>query len=81
MSKERRFILAIDQGTSGTKTIIFDQDANLVCKASAPLASLFLDHGFVEQIRNKSILMYLVRFKNVCLNFWNQVIPKKILHA
>ena len=45
----RTFILAIDQGTSGTKAIVFDQDGKLVAKGTEPLASLFPSPGFVEQ--------------------------------
>ncbi|RPA69327.1 glycerol kinase GlpK [Cyclobacteriaceae bacterium YHN15] len=77
MSKERRFILAIDQGTSGTKTIIFDQDANLVCKASAPLASLFLDHGFVEQDPEQIYFNVLSSVQKCMLKFLESGYSKK----
>ena len=43
------YILAIDQGTSGTKAIIFDQDGKLVNKASVPLTSYYPKPEFVEQ--------------------------------
>ncbi|WP_167966374.1 FGGY family carbohydrate kinase [Saonia flava] len=43
------YILAIDQGTSGTKAIIFDQEGKLVTKASVPLASYYPKPEFVEQ--------------------------------
>ena len=43
------YILAIDQGTSGTKAIIFDQDGKLVTKASVPLTSYYPKPEFVEQ--------------------------------
>jgi glycerol kinase len=42
-------ILAIDQGTSGTKTIIFDCRGRIVAKATQPLRSGFPQPGFVEQ--------------------------------
>ena len=42
-------ILAIDQGTSGTKTVIFDSDGQIVAKAAEPLKSYFPQPGFVEQ--------------------------------
>jgi glycerol kinase len=43
------FILAIDQGTSGTKAVVFDCEGRIVAKASEPLASYFPLPGFVEQ--------------------------------
>src|SRR4051794_37400090 len=43
------YILAIDQGTSSTKTIIFDDEGKVVAKASEPLKSYFLEGGLVEQ--------------------------------
>ncbi len=43
------FILAIDQGTSGTKAVVFDPAGRIVAKATQPLASSFPTPGFVEQ--------------------------------
>jgi glycerol kinase len=43
------YILAIDQGTSSTKTIIFDEEGKPVAKGTEPLKSYFLEGGFVEQ--------------------------------
>lgn len=44
-----RFILAIDQGTSGTKSLIFDQNGQAVAKGAAPLETQYYGDGFVEQ--------------------------------
>ncbi|UCE49714.1 MAG: glycerol kinase, partial [Phycisphaerales bacterium] len=44
-----QYILAIDQGTSGTKTVIFSSAGKIVAKASEPLKSYFPQPGFVEQ--------------------------------
>jgi glycerol kinase len=44
-----QYILAIDQGTSGTKAVIFDQQGQLVAKATEPLTSYYPIPGFVEQ--------------------------------
>ncbi|MBW3467001.1 FGGY family carbohydrate kinase [Arthrospiribacter ruber] len=49
MTPNTKHILSIDQGSSGTKAIIFDSQANLVCKFSTPLSTLYLKEGFVEQ--------------------------------
>ena len=44
-----QFILAIDQGTSGTKALIFDEQGKICAKATEPLKTFYLDNGFVEQ--------------------------------
>jgi len=43
------YILAIDQGTSGTKAVVFDAEGRIVAKATEPLKSHFPRPGFVEQ--------------------------------
>lgn len=43
------FVLAIDQGTSSTKAIIFDKAGNPVAKGHADLHTDYFDNGFVEQ--------------------------------
>ena len=43
------YILAIDQGTSSTKTILFDQDGRPFARGSEPLKTHYLPNGFVEQ--------------------------------
>ena len=43
------FILAVDQGTSGTKAVVFDTTGAVVAKATEPLTSRFPRPGFVEQ--------------------------------
>ena len=49
MSSNISYILAIDQGTSSTKSIIFDSEGKAVAKGSEPLKSCFLEGGLVEQ--------------------------------
>lgn len=44
-----KYILAIDQGTSSTKTIIFDAEGNAVAKGHADLHTDYFDNGYVEQ--------------------------------
>ena len=44
-----KYILAIDQGTSGTKAVVFDSSGQVVAKATEPLKSYFPRPGFVEQ--------------------------------
>ena len=42
-------VLAIDQGTSGTKCVLVDRGGRIVAKASAPLGERYLQAGWVEQ--------------------------------
>ncbi len=44
-----RYILAIDQGTSSTKTIIFNERGDVLSRASVPLHTSYFGDGFVEQ--------------------------------
>ena len=44
----RRFILAVDQNTSATKTILFDEAARVVAKTSLPHKQHYPQPGFVE---------------------------------
>lgn len=43
------YILAIDQGTSGTKTVVFGNQGKIIRKATVELKSYFPCSGFVEQ--------------------------------
>jgi len=45
-----QYILAIDQGTSGTKTLIVDEQGKLCAKITEPLKTNYLSNGFVEQL-------------------------------
>ena len=47
--KEKELILAIDQGTSGSKAVIFDREGNIISDGRAPLKSLYPREGYVEQ--------------------------------
>ncbi|MES2798052.1 MAG: glycerol kinase GlpK [Bacteroidota bacterium] len=44
-----KFVLAIDQGTSSTKSIIFDENGKAVAKGHKDLQANYFDNGFVEQ--------------------------------
>ena len=45
---EKQYILAIDQGTSSTKTVLFNDEGNIVSRASVPLNSYYTG-SFAEQ--------------------------------
>ena len=44
-----KYILSIDQGTSSTKVLLFDEQGEAVSKSTEPLKSIFSGGGFVEQ--------------------------------
>jgi glycerol kinase len=44
-----KYVIAIDQGTSSTKTIIFNEEGNAVAKGHVDLQTTYFDNGFVEQ--------------------------------
>src|SRR5581483_7641611 len=45
----RRHVLAIDQGTTNTKVLLFDQQGHVAARASQPVAIAFPQPGWVEQ--------------------------------
>lgn len=45
----QQYILAVDQGTSSTKTIVFDTQGKVMAKATEPLKTMYTEGGFVEQ--------------------------------
>ena len=61
------FILAVDQGTSGTKAVIFDSQGNIHARAAAPLTSSYPRPGFVEQNPHQIYQSVLDSIK-LCLN-------------
>jgi len=44
-----KYILAIDQGTSSTKSLIFDANGIALAKGSEPLQTQYHQNGWVEQ--------------------------------
>ena len=61
------YILAIDQGTSSTKTLIFDAKGNALAKGSVPLKTDYLPNGFVEQ-DPEGIYQNVLESVKACLN-------------
>jgi glycerol kinase len=45
----KKYILAIDQGTSSTKSLIFDDKGQAIAKGAEDLHTHYLPNGFVEQ--------------------------------
>lgn len=76
-----RYILAIDQGTSSTKSIIFDQEGQPVAQGSVALQTHYLEHGLVEQ-NPDAIYNNVLASVQVCLqDFVQQRLPLSGLTA
>ncbi len=69
---DRRFILAIDQGTSGTKTIVVNALGKIVAKASLPLNTSYLPGGMVEQNPEEIFQNVLSSVKQCITEFENK---------
>jgi len=69
---DKQYILAIDQGTSSTKTIVFDDKGNVIAKATEPLKTFYNDGGFVEQDPEEIYTNVLASVSN-CLTEFKQV--------
>jgi len=63
------FILSIDQGTSSTKSLIFDETGGAVAKGSEPLLTNYFDNGFVEQDPEEIYQNVLVSVRKCLLQF------------
>jgi len=68
MTKET-YILAVDQGTSSTKTIIFNATGEVVAKATEPLKTIYGEGGFVEQDAEDIYLNVLTSVKKCIEDF------------
>ena len=45
----KKYVLAIDQGTTSSRTIIFDKQGNIVSQASKEIDMIYIKEDFVEQ--------------------------------
>lgn len=61
-----KFILAIDQGTSSTKTLILNDRGQVVARGSDPLNTMYMKDGFVEQ-KPESIFNSVIGSIHKCL--------------
>jgi glycerol kinase len=65
-----QYILSIDQGTSSTKSLIFDKAGAAVSKGTELLHTSYLDNGFVEQDPEEIYQNVLASVKK-CLHGFN----------
>ncbi|MEQ8240867.1 MAG: FGGY family carbohydrate kinase, partial [Cyclobacteriaceae bacterium] len=61
------YVLAIDQGTSSTKSIIFDDQGCAISKGSVALKTSYLEDGFVEQ-EAEAIYQNVLDSARLCLD-------------
>ena len=48
-----KYIMGIDQGTTGTKVIVFDRKANMISFAYSEFTQHFPHSGWVKRIRTR----------------------------
>lgn len=68
---EETYILAVDQGTSSTKTIVFNTAGQVVAKATEPLKTIYSEGGFVEQGAEDIYLNVLASVEKCIAEFKN----------
>jgi len=66
---EETYILAVDQGTSSTKTIVFNTSGEVIAKATEPLKTIYSEGGFVEQDAEDIYLNVLASVKKCIADF------------
>jgi glycerol kinase len=66
---EETYILAVDQGTSSTKTIVFNTGGEVIAKATEPLKTIYSEGGFVEQDAEDIYLNVLTSVKKCITDF------------
>lgn len=64
-----KYALAIDQGTSGSKAIIFGEDGSITANVTTPLESMFFGDGFVEQKPGDIVSTVLIAVKKAVADF------------
>lgn len=48
MNKQKKYIIALDQGTTSSRAIIFDKNLNIIGKAQKEFTQIFPQPGWVE---------------------------------
>ena len=48
-----KYIMALDQGTTSSRTILFDKKGNIVCQANKEFEQIFPKPGGLNIIRKK----------------------------
>jgi glycerol kinase len=77
----RKYILAIDQGTSSTKSLVFDDKGESIARGSEPLHTFYYDNGFVEQDPETIYQNVLASVKKCLIEFEDKGFSKKDIAA
>lgn len=80
MSKSQ-YILAIDQGTSSTKTLLFNEQGKVVARGHEPLQTHYLADGFVEQDPEGIVQNVIASVKNCLEEFIRQELDVRDIKA
>ncbi len=48
MTTERKYIIALDQGTTSSRTVVLDHDANIICSSQREFSQIYPKAGWVE---------------------------------
>ena len=78
---DKSYILAIDQGTSATKTLIFDKTGQVIARWSETLHTNYFDNGFVEQDPDELYTNVLASVRNCLQQFLDKGLSKKNIAA
>lgn len=70
---KKTYLLAVDQGTSATKAVLFDTEGAIVAKGTAPLVSYYPQPGFVEQDPLEIYQNVLAAVKSCLVQFQTRV--------
>lgn len=79
--QNNKYILAIDQGTSSTKSLVFDEVGQPVAKGSERLETIYSGDGFVEQDAEEIYQNVVISVKKCVLEFTGKGFDKKDIAA
>lgn len=65
---EKKYILAIDQGTTSSRAILFDKESNIIACAQKEFTQYFPKPGWVEHDANEIWLSVLAVYMDVMMN-------------
>ena len=55
MVSEKKYVISIDQGSTSTRSIVYDMDLNLISSSQIKLEEIYPKNGWVEIDPNKII--------------------------
>ena len=79
MNDNKKYLLAIDNGTQSVRALVFDLDGQLVCKSKVEIEAYFSEQpGWAEQ----HVEYFWDKLCEACQQLWRQLeIPKSSIHA